>query len=60
MKTRLATELEIRLLVQLADSVKAFNPTVAPGRMLGLKCPCGTMILPPTPAIPRLQDSATA
>jgi hypothetical protein len=48
---------ETQLLVELVAKVKSLNSAVA--QELGpleLKCPCGKVILPPTPHIPSLKD----
>jgi hypothetical protein len=57
MKPRHAAALETRLLVELVAKVKNLNTTVALefGR-IDLKCPCGALILPPTPVISNLKD----
>jgi hypothetical protein len=57
MKPRHDAALEARLLVELVAKVKNLNTTVAleSGEM-DLKCPCGVVILPPTPVIRGLQD----
>lgn len=58
MKPRHAAELETRLLVELVAKVKSVNisGTLESGKTMDLKCPCGEVILPPTPVIPSLKD----
>jgi len=58
MNPRPAAELETRLLVELIAKVKSLNISGALewGRTIDLKCPCGQVILPPTPVIPTLKD----
>jgi hypothetical protein len=58
MKSRHAAELETRLLVELVAKVKSVNisGTLESGKTMDLKCPCGEVILPPTPVIPSLKD----
>jgi hypothetical protein len=49
--------LETQLLMQLVERTKAVNVSLTrAGEVLKLKCPCGALILPPTPAIPKLVD----
>ena len=57
MKPRRDAALEARLLVELVAKVKKLNAIVAleSGR-IDLKCPCGAVILPPTPLISNLKD----
>jgi hypothetical protein len=57
MKPSHAAALEARLLVELVAKVKKLNTIVAleSGR-IDLKCPCGTVILQPTPVISDLNN----
>jgi hypothetical protein len=52
MKLRHDAKFETRLLVDLVAKVKDLNTS---GKMV-LKCPCGVLILPPTPVISNLKD----
>jgi hypothetical protein len=57
MKPRHAALLETQLLVELVAKIKNVNTIV--GLEVGeidLKCPCGALILPPTPVISKLKD----
>lgn len=57
MKPRHTAALEARLLLELVAKVKKLNTIVAlESGSIDLKCPCGAVILPPTPVIPNLQD----
>jgi hypothetical protein len=57
MKSRNASEFEIQLLLQLVVKMKALEGALALGhQVLALKCPCGAMILRPTPVISNLKD----
>ena len=57
MKPRLAAALDAQLLVQLVERTKSLNVSRAiQGEVLSLKCPCGAVILQPTPAIANLKD----
>jgi hypothetical protein len=47
-----ATELEAKLLAELASRTKSLKSA----NVLSLKCPCGKVILPPTPALSNLED----
>jgi len=51
-KRDLSTELEAKLLAELANRAKSLKNA----SVLNLKCPCGKVILPPTPALPNLED----
>ena len=58
MKPRHTAELETRLLVALIAKVKSLNISTELewGKTIDLKCPCGEVILSPTPVIPTLKD----
>jgi hypothetical protein len=57
MKPRHAAPLEARLLVELVARVKNLNTNVTlEFGGIDLKCPCGAVILPPTPLISNLKD----
>ena len=58
MKSRRPTALETQILVQLVARIKSLNISGAleSGKTMDLKCPCGEVILPPTPFIPSLRD----
>jgi hypothetical protein len=57
MKPRQTAALETQLLVELVAKVKNLNTIVAQEfGGIDLKCPCGALILPPTPVIPNLKD----
>jgi hypothetical protein len=57
MKPRHAVALETRLLVELVAKVKTLNTVLSlESGSLDLKCPCGALILPPTPLISNLKD----
>ena len=54
---RHAAALEARLLVELVAKVQNLNTMVAlESGSITLKCPCGAVILPPTPVIANLKD----
>ena len=56
-KPRHAAALETRLLVELVAKVKNLNTIVAlEFGTIDLKCPCGALILRPTPVISNLKD----
>jgi hypothetical protein len=49
--------LDAQQLVQLVEKAKTLDVSRAPaGEVLSLKCPCGAVILQPTPAIANLKD----
>lgn len=52
MKQHITAELEAKLLAELAARTKSLKTA----SVLNLKCPCGKLILPPTPVISSLQD----
>jgi len=57
MKSRSSATLDTHALVLLVERTKVLNASLTRGgEVLKLKCPCGAVILPPTPAIPSLQD----
>lgn len=49
---------ETQMLVQLVARIKTLSASGALefGKTMELKCPCGDVILPPTPLIPSLAD----
>jgi hypothetical protein len=51
-KRDLTPELEAKLLAELAARTKSLKTA----NVLNLKCPCGKVILPPTPAVSSLED----
>jgi hypothetical protein len=51
-KRNLSPELEAKLLAELASRAKSLKTA----NVLNLKCPCGKLILPPTPALSNLED----
>ena len=51
-KRDLTPELEAKLLAELANRAKSLKSA----SVLSLKCPCGKVILPPTPALSNLED----
>jgi hypothetical protein len=51
-KRNLTPELEAKLLAELAERAKQLKGA----NVLSLKCPCGKVILPPTPALSNLED----
>jgi len=51
-KRNLTPELEAKLLAELATRAKSLRNA----NVLNLKCPCGKLILPPTPAVANLED----
>jgi hypothetical protein len=51
-KRNLSPELEAKLLAELANRAKSLKTA----NVLNLKCPCGKVILPPTPALSNLED----
>jgi len=51
-KRNLSPELEAKLLAELANRAKSLKTA----NVLNLKCPCGKLILPPTPALSNLED----
>jgi hypothetical protein len=53
MKPRHDAALETQLLLQLVAKVKIL--AALESGVLNLKCPCGAVILPPTPVIPQLK-----
>ena len=56
MKPRHTAAFEAHLLVQLVERAKTLKVSRSVGgEVLSLKCPCGAVILPPTPAIPDLK-----
>jgi hypothetical protein len=60
-KPRHAAALETHLLERLVEKIKTLNISLTLGeKILGLKCPCGAIILPPTPAIPNLKEQQRA
>ncbi len=52
MKQHITAELEAKLLAELAARTKSLKNA----NVLNLKCPCGKLILAPTPAISSLED----
>ena len=57
MKPRHDVARETQLLTELVAKVKNLNAIVAVGfGAIDLKCPCGALILPPTPLISNLKD----
>ena len=58
MKPRDTAARETQILLQLVARIKGLNLSgQQSGQTIELKCPCGEVILPPTPAIPYLADS---
>jgi hypothetical protein len=51
-KRHLSPELEAKLLAELATRAKSLKTA----NVLNLKCPCGKVILAPTPAVSSLED----
>ena len=58
MTPRYTSTPETQVLVQLVARIKSLNTPGALqiGQTLKLKCPCGEIILPPTPLIPSLSE----
>jgi hypothetical protein len=54
MKPRHAAALETQVFLQLVARVKV--AAALQSGVLDLKCPCGMVILPPTPVLPNLKD----
>ncbi|MBV8056144.1 MAG: hypothetical protein JOZ29_04595 [Deltaproteobacteria bacterium] len=52
MKRHLTPELEAKLLAELVARAKSLKTA----NVLNLKCPCGKLILAPTPALSSLED----
>jgi len=58
MKPRSAAAVETELLIELIARIKSLKVSDGPERVrtMALKCPCGEVILPPTPIIPGMED----
>lgn len=59
MTSRYTSAPETQMLVQLVARIKSLNTpsTLQIGETLQLKCPCGEIILPPTPVIPSRSEA---